>query len=47
MMNIGNIGLKWRVGAKFKDGSGLKATGIFVILISQYGFESYSPEGNF
>ena len=44
MMNIGNLGLKWSVGIKFKDGYGLKETGIFVILIRQYGFESYSPE---
>ena len=44
MMNIGYLGLKWSVGVKFKDGSGLKATGIFVILISQYGFQSDSPE---
>ena len=44
MTNIGNLGLKLSVGVKFKDGSGLKATGIFVILIRQYGFESYSPE---
>ena len=44
MMNIGNLGLKLSVGVKFKEGSGLKATGIFVILISQYGFESDFPE---
>ena len=44
MMNMGNLGLKWSVGVKFKDSSGLKATVIFVILISQHGFESYSPE---
>ena len=29
---------------KFKEDSGLKATGIFVILLSQDGFESDSPE---
>ena len=46
MMNIGNLDLKLSVGVKFKDGSALKATGIFVILISQYGFDSYSPERN-
>ena len=44
MMNIGNLGLKLSVGVKFKEGSGLKSTGIFVILLSQYGFESDSPE---
>ena len=41
-----------RVGVKFKDGicatlclsSDLKATGIFVILLSQNGFESDRPE---
>ena len=44
MMNIGNLGLKLSVGVKFKEGSGLKATGIFVILLSQHGFESNSSE---
>ena len=42
MMNIGNLGLKQSVGIKSKEGSGLKATSIFVI--SQYGFESDSSE---
>ena len=32
------------IGFKFKEGSGLKATGIFLILLSQDGFESNSPE---
>ena len=44
MINIGNLGLKWSVGIKFKEGSGLKATRIIVILIIQYGFQSDSPE---
>ena len=44
MMNIGNLGLEYSEGVKFKECSGLKATGIFVILLSQYGFESDSPE---
>ena len=46
------IGSKESVGVKFKEGyapncvwsSGLKATGIFVILLSQDGFESDCPE---
>ena len=32
------------VGVKSKEGSGLKATVIFVILLCQDGFESDSPE---
>ena len=44
MMNIGNLGLKWSVVVRFKKGCGLKATGIFVILLSKDGFESDSPE---
>ena len=32
------------VDVKFKEGSGLKATGIYVILLSQDGFESNSSE---
>ena len=30
---------------KFKEGFDLKATGIFVILLRQDGFQSNSPEG--
>ena len=41
MMNMGNLGSK-RV--RFKKGSGVKATGTFVILLSQNGFEVDSPE---
>ena len=37
MMNIGNLGSKESVGVKFKEGSGSKATGTFVILLSQDG----------
>ena len=44
MMNIGNLDSKESVGVKFKDGSGLKATGIFPTLLSQNGFERDSPE---
>ena len=44
MMNIGNLGSKLSVGVKFKESSGLKATGICVILLSQDGFESDSAE---
>ena len=44
MMNIGNLGSKQSVRVKFKEGSGLKATGIFLILLSQDGFESDAPE---
>ena len=44
MMNIGSLSSKYSVGAKFKQGSGLKTTAIFVILRSQDGFESDSPE---
>ena len=32
MMNIGKLSSKYSVGVKFKEGSGLKANGIFVIL---------------
>ena len=32
------------IGTKFKEGSGLKATSIFLILLSKDGFESNSPE---
>ena len=32
------------VGVKFKEDSGLKATGICIILLSQDGFERDSPE---
>ena len=38
------VGFKIMFGVKFKESSDLKATGIFVILISQYSFESDSPE---
>ena len=38
------VGFKIMFGVKFKESSDLKTTGIFVILISQYGFESDSPE---
>ena len=41
---IGNTCSKQSVGVKLKVGSGLKATGIFVILLSQDGFENDSPE---
>ena len=41
MMNIGNLGSKQSVRVKFKEGSGLKATDIFLILLSQDGFESH------
>ena len=44
MMNIGNLASKWKVGVKFKEGSGLKVSGVFVMLLSQDGFESDSPE---
>ena len=40
-MNIRNLNIR---NLKFKKGSGLKATGIFVILLSQDGCESDSPE---
>ena len=43
MMNIGDLRPKESVGVKFKEDSGLKATDIFVILLSQDGFESDSP----
>ena len=43
MINIGNLGSKESVVVKSKEGSGLKATGIF-ILLSQDGFESDYPE---
>ena len=44
MMNIGKLSSKYSVGVKFKEGSGLKANGIFVILLSLDVFESDSPE---
>ena len=44
MTNIRNLGSKQTVGVKFKEGSGLKETGIFVTLQSQDGFETDSPE---
>ena len=40
----GKSEFKKSVGAKFKDGSGLKATGIFLVMVSQDGFENNSPE---
>ena len=39
-MNIGNLDSKHSVGVEFKENSGLKMTGIFVIFLSQHGFES-------
>ena len=44
MMNIENLSSKQSVGVKFKEGSGLKANGILVILLSLDVFESDSPE---
>ena len=44
MMNIGNLSSKQSVEVKFKEGSGLKANGIFVMLLSLDVFESDSPE---
>ena len=44
MMDIGHLGVKWSVVVRFKKGCGLKATDIFVILLSKDGFESDSPE---
>ena len=44
MMVIGNLRLKWSVVVRFKKDCGLKATDIFVILLSKDGFESDSPE---
>ena len=54
-MNIKNLGSKESVRVKYKDRicsklylkSGLKATGIFVILLRQDGFESDCPETKF
>ena len=43
-MSTGNLSPKQSVGVKFKEGSGLKANGIFVILLSLDVFESDSPE---
>ena len=37
-------GFKLSGRVKFKEGSGLKATGSFVILLSKHGFESDSQE---
>ena len=44
MMNIGNVSSKLSVGVKFNKGSGLKANGIFVILLRLDVFESDSLE---
>ena len=44
MMDIGNLSLKLSIGLKFKEGSGLKANGIFVILLGLNVFESRFPE---
>ena len=44
MMNIGNLSSKQGVGVKFKEGSSLKATGIFAILLIQDSFERNPPE---
>ena len=44
MMNIGNLSWKQSVGVNCKECSGLKATGIFVILLSQDGLERSSSE---
>ena len=54
MINIQNLGLQESVGVKCTDGiytkfvesSGLKATGVLVILLSQDGFKC-DPETNF
>ena len=43
-MNTGDLSRKQSVGVKFKEGSGLKANGIFVILLGLDVFESDSPE---
>ena len=43
-MNTGNVSPKSREGVKFKAGSGVKANGIFVVLLSLDVFESDSPE---
>ena len=42
--NIGNLSWKQSVGVNCKECSGLKATGIFVILLSQDGLERSSSE---
>ena len=48
-----NLGSKGSFGVKFTyapncvESYGLKATGIFVVLLSQDGFESDCPETNF
>ena len=51
MMNVRNLGSKESLGVKFKDGICtelcLKATGIFVKLLSQDGFENDCPEIEF
>ena len=44
MMKIGSLSSKQSVGVKCKEGSALKVTGIFVILLSQDDFESVSSE---
>ena len=54
-MNIQNLDSKDSLGVKLKiayapnfvQSSGLKATGIFVILLNQDGFESNYPETKF
>ena len=46
MVNIGSLGSKQSVGVKFQEGSGLKANGIFLILINQDVFENNSSERN-
>ena len=47
-MNLQNLGFQESVGFKYIDGSkfGLKATGIFVILLSRDGFKC-DPETKF
>ena len=43
-MNTGDLSRKQSVGVKFKEGSGLKANGIFVILLGLDVFGSDSVE---
>ena len=43
-MNTGNLSRKQGVGVKFKEGSGLKASSIFVRLLGLDVFESDSLE---
>ena len=55
MINIRNLDSKGSVGVKYKNNisvelclkSGLKATSIFAILLSQDGYESECPETKF